>query len=327
MNQNLFLGVAQCCMVFMLGFACQVTAVETKFPSRPIRFIVPFVPGAGTDITARTVALKMADLLAQQIVVDNRPGAAGNIGLDLAAKSPPDGYTVTLVSATHTVNYTLQKNLPYDLIKDFAPISQVTSQPYCLTVNAALPARSLKEMIELIKNKPNYYTYGSSGSGGLSHLAGTLMSSMAKVNWIHVPYKGGAAAINDMLGGQIHSLFATIIGTQQHVKAGRLRWLAVSMKKRSPVLPDMPTMSEAGLPGYDINGWYGILAPAATPKTILDQLNHAVLEALKYPEVGPRFATDGSEPAGTTRTQFTQHILAEVAKHAKLIKEANIKLD
>jgi len=311
----------------MLGFACQVKAVETKFPTRPIRFIVPFVPGAGTDITARTVALKMADLLAQQIVVDNRPGAAGNIGLDLAAKSPPDGYTVTLVSATHTVNYTLQKNLPYDLIKDFAPISQVTSQPYCLTVNAAVPARSLKEMIELIKNKPNYYTYGSSGSGGLSHLAGTLMSSMAKVNWIHVPYKGGAAAINDMLGGQIHSLFATIIGTQQHVKAGRLRWLAVSMKKRSPVLPDMPTMSEAGLPGYDINGWYGILAPAATPKPILDQLNHAVLEALKYPEVGPRFATDGSEPAGATRAQFTQHILAEVAKHAKLIKEANIKLD
>ncbi len=297
-----------------------------QYPTRPIRFIVPFQPGAGSDITARTVAGKMSDLLRQQVVVDNRPGASGNIGLELTARAAPDGYTVVLMSATTTVNAVVQK-LPFDLARDFAPVSQMTSQPYCLTVHPSIPSKTAREFIELIRAKPNFYTYGSSGTGGLSHLAGALMSSMAKVNWIHVPYKGGAPGITDMLGGQIHSQFATIIGTQAHVKAGKLRWLAVSTLKRSAAVPDLPTMSEAALPGFDINGWYGMLAPAALPKPVLASLNRAVLEALKAPDVGPRFAADGSEPVGSTPEAFAAHIKREIAKYAKVTKDAGMKID
>ena len=297
------------------------------YPTRPIRFIVPFQPGAGTDITARTVAGKMSELLGQQVVVDNRPGASGNIGLELVARAAPDGYTVALVSATMTVNSVLQKRMPFDLTRDFAPVSQMTSQPYCLTVHPSIPSKTVRDFIELVRAKPNFYTYGSSGTGGLSHLAGALMASMAKVNWIHVPYKGGAPGITDMLGGQIHSQFATIIGTQAHVKAGKLRWLAVSTLKRSSAVPDLPTMSEAALPGFDINGWYGMLAPAAIPKPVLDKLSRSVLDALKAPDVGPRFAADGSEPVGTMPDVFAAHIKREIAKYAKVTQDAGMKIE
>ena len=296
------------------------------YPARPIRFIVPFQPGAGSDITARTVAGKMSDLLSQQVVVDNRPGASGNIGLELTARAAPDGYTVVLMSATTSVNAVVQK-LPFDVVRDFAPVSQMTSQPYCLTVHPGIPSKTAREFIELIRAKPNFYTYGSSGTGGLSHLSGALLASMAKVNWIHVPYKGGAPGITDMLGGQIHSQFATIIGTQAHVKAGKLRWLAVSTLKRSAAVPDLPTMSEAALPGFDINGWYGMLAPAALPKPALATLNRAVLEALKAPDVGPRFAADGSEPVGSTPEAFAAHIKREIVKYAQVTKDAGMKIE
>jgi tripartite-type tricarboxylate transporter receptor subunit TctC len=302
------------------------TRSAQAYPTRPIRFIVPFQPGAGSDITARTVAGKMSDLLSQQVVVDNRPGASGNIGLELTARAAPDGYTVVLMSATTTVNSVLQK-MPFDVTRDFAAVSQMTSQPYCLTVHPGIPSKTAREFIELVRAKPNFYTYGSSGTGGLSHLAGALMSSMAKVNWIHVPYKGGAPGITDMLGGQIHSQFATIIGTQAHVKAGKLRWLAVSTLKRSSALPDLPTMSEAALLGFDINGWYGMLAPAAIPKPVLATLNRAVLEALKAPDVGPRFAADGSEPVGSSSEAFAAHIKREIAKYAKVTQDAGMKID
>lgn len=298
-----------------------------QYPTRPIRFIVPFQPGAGTDITARTVAGKMSEKFGQQVVVDNRPGASGNIGLDLVARAAPDGYTIGLISATVTVNSVLQKKMPFDLARDFAPVSQMTSQPYCLTVHPSIPSKTARDFIELVRAKPNFYTYGSSGTGGLSHLAGALLSSMAKVNWIHVPYKGGAPGITDMLGGQINSQFATIIGTQAHVKAGKLRWLAVSTIKRSSALPDLPTMSEAALPGFDINGWYGMLAPAAIPKPMLATLNRAVIDALKAPDVGPRFAADGSEPVGSLSDDFTAHIKREITKYAKVTKDAGMKIE
>ena len=303
------------------------TGTGQAYPARPIRFIVPFQPGAGTDITARTVAGKMSEKFGQQVVVDNRPGASGNIGLELVARAAPDGYTIGLISATVTVNSVLQKKMPFDLARDFAPVSQMTSQPYCLTVHPSIPSKTARDFIELVRAKPNFYTYGSSGTGGLSHLAGALLSSMAKVSWIHVPYKGGAPGITDMLGGQINSQFATIIGTQAHVKAGKLRWLAVSTIKRSSALPDLPTMSEAALPGFDINGWYGMLAPAAIPKPMLATLNRAVIDALKAPDVGPRFAADGSEPVGSLSDDFTAHIKREIAKYAKVTKDAGMKID
>lgn len=302
-------------------------AGPSSFPNKPIRFIVPFVAGAGTDITARTVAHKLSEAFGQQVVVDNRPGAAGNIGMELAAKSPPDGYTIALVSATHSVNPSLHKKLAYDLVRDFAAVSQVTAQPYCLTVHPSVPAKSVKELIELIRSKPNFYTYGSSGAGGLSHLAGTLFGSLAKVEWIHVPYKGGAAGITDMLGGQIHSQFATIIGTAGYVKAGKLRWLAVSTATRSRAAPELPTVAEAGVPGYEISGWYGVLAPVATPRTIVEFLNRGIVEALKAPEVGPRFAADGSEPVGSSPGQFAAHIKSEIARNARLVKAAGMRAE
>jgi tripartite-type tricarboxylate transporter receptor subunit TctC len=322
MFKNKYLQISFAATLLLAG-----NTTAQQYPTRPIRFIVPFQPGAGTDITARTVAGKMSELLGQQVVVDNRPGASGNIGLELVARAAPDGYTIGLVSATVSVNSVLQKRMPFDLTRDFAPVSQMTSQPYCLTVHPGIPSKTAREFIELVRAKPNFYTYGSSGTGGLSHLAGALLSSMAKVNWIHVPYKGGAPGITDMLGGQIHSQFATIIGTQAHVKAGKLRWLAVSTLKRSSAVPDLPTMSEAALPGFDINGWYGMLAPVAMPKPVLDKLSRSVLDALKAPDVGPRFAADGSEPVGTTPEVFTAHIKREIAKYAKVTQDAGMKID
>ncbi len=304
-----------------------MSAADTggKYPVRPIRFIVPFVAGAGTDITARTVAQKIAESLPAQLVVDNRPGAAGNIGMDIAAKAPSDGYTIVLVSATHSVNPALHKHLPYDLVRDFEPISQVTAQPYCLTVHPSVPATSVKQLVALIAGKPRYYTYGSSGTGGLSHLAGTLFGALAHVDWIHVPYKGGAAAINDLLGGQIHALFATIIGTRAHVNAGRLRWLAVSSAKRSQAVSELPTVAEAGLPGYAVSGWYGILAPARTPKPIIELLNKHTVAGLRSPDVAQRFSADGSEPVGSSPGEFAAHIKSEIEKNARLVKAAGMQ--
>ena len=322
MFKNKYLKLSLIVTLLLAGAAQAQT-----YPTRPIRFIVPFQPGAGTDITARTVAGKMNELLAQQVVVDNRPGASGNIGLELVARAPADGYTIGLISATVTVNSVLQKRMPFDITLDFAAVSQMTSQPYCLTVHPGIPSKTAREFIELVRVKPNFYTYGSSGTGGLSHLAGALLATMAKVNWIHVPYKGGAPGITDMLGGQINSQFATIIGTQAHVKAGKLRWLALSTLKRSTALPDLPTLAEAALPGFDINGWYGMLAPAAIPKPALAKLNRAVLEALKAPDVGPRFAADGSEPVGSSSDDFSTHIKREITKYAKVTKDAGMKID
>ncbi len=296
------------------------------FPTRPIRFIVPFVAGAGTDITARTVAQKLGERVGQQVVVDNRPGAAGNIGMELTAKAPPDGYTMALVSASHTVNRSLQK-LNYDLLRDFAPLSQMTSQPYCLTVHPSVPAHSVKDLLALAKAKPNTLTYGSSGTGGLSHLAGAMLGALAKIDWIHVPYKGGAAAINDMLGGQINAQFTTIIGTVQHVKAGRLRWLAISTAKRSAAAPDLPTVAEAGVPGYAVEGWYGILAPAATPPRVIEALGRELAASVRSPDVNDRFAVDGSVPVGSSPAEFTAHIRGEVAKWAKVTKDIGMRAE
>ncbi|OGA56483.1 MAG: hypothetical protein A3F74_14475 [Betaproteobacteria bacterium RIFCSPLOWO2_12_FULL_62_58] len=295
-----------------------------KYPTKPIRFIVPFVPGGGTDITARAVGAKMSETFGQQVVIDNRPGAAGNIGMDIAAKSPPDGYTVVLVSATHSVNPSLNKNLPYDLVRDLAAISQVTAQPYALTVHPSLPARSVNELVGLLRAKPNFYTYGSSGTGGLSHLAGALLGSLGKAQWIHVPYKGGAAAMTDLMGGRITVLFATIIGTRVHVNSGKMRWLAVSTAKRSSAAPELPTVAEAGLPGFEISGWYGVLAAAKTPKSIIATLNRAIVDAVKSPDVGPKFAADGSDPVGSSPEEFAAHIKAAIAKNGQIIRDAGI---
>jgi tripartite-type tricarboxylate transporter receptor subunit TctC len=313
--------------VFICGLILPlVTVAADTYPNRPIRFIVPLTAGAGSDTTARAVAQKLGEILGHQVVVDNRPGAAGNIGLELAAKSPPDGYTIVLVSASNTVNPALIK-VPFDLVRDFAPVSQLTAQPYALTVHVSVPAKSIREFVELARSKPRTLTYGSSGTGGLSHLASELFAQMTKIEWIHVPYKGGAAGINDLLGGQINAQFTTLIGTVQHVKSGRLRWLALSTAQRSRAAPDLPTIAESGVPGFDVGGWYGVLAPAKTPPATVKLLSESIVKALKAPDVGERFAADGSEPVGRTPENFAAYIKSEIARWAKVVKEIGIKAE
>ena len=297
------------------------------YPNRPIRFIVPLAAGAGSDTTARTVAQKLSENLRHQVVVDNRPGASGNIGLELAAKAPPDGYTIVLVSASNTVNPALYKQPPFDLVRDFAPVSQMTAQPYCLAVHASVPAKTVRELIDLARARPGTLTYGSSGTGGLSHLAGVVFAHLAKIDWLHVPYKGGAAGINDLLGGQINSQFTTIIGTIQHVKAGRLRWLAISTAQRSRAVPELPTIAEAGVPGFDVSGWYGVLAPARTPPQVVAFLSNEIVRALKAPDVGERFAVDGSEPIGRTPENFSAYIKSEIVRWARVVKETGVRAE
>ncbi len=297
------------------------------YPAKPIRLIIPFASGGGTDITGRTIALKLTEAWGQTVVPDNRPGANGTIGVELAVKSPPDGYTLTMISSSHSVNVSLYRKLPYDLVKDLAPITQATSQPYALVVHPSVPAKSVQELIALAKAKPGTLNYGSSGTGGLSHLSGALLASLAGIAITHVPYKGGAPAMTDVIGGQIQMLFSTILQSHAHIKAGRLRALAVTTAKRSAAAPELPTMREAGVAGYEVAGWYGILAPATTPPAIIAKLNKEVVRILHTDDVKERLSADGSEPVGNTPEQFGAHIKSEVAKWAKVVKAAGISAE
>jgi tripartite-type tricarboxylate transporter receptor subunit TctC len=304
-----------------------VAAQPAAYPTKPIRLIVPFAPGGGTDITGRTIAHKLGERWGQQVVTDNRPGANGTIGADLIAKAAPDGYTIGMITSSHSVNPSLMKKLPYDLEKDLAPLTQATTQPYALVLHPAVPAKSLKELIALAQAKPGALNYGSSGTGGLSHLSGALLGSLAKVNLVHVPYKGGSPAMTDVIGGQIQMLFSTLLQAQAHIKSGRLRAIAVTTARRSPAAPDLPTMQEAGLPGYEVAGWYGVVAPAGLPKPLIARLNREIADILRSPEVRDRLAADGSEPVGSTSEAFGLHIRSEVAKWRRLIAETGIRAE
>jgi tripartite-type tricarboxylate transporter receptor subunit TctC len=300
---------------------------ETAYPTKPIRLIIPFAPGGGTDITARVLAQKLTEALGQTVVADNRAGANGTIGAELAAKSPPDGYTISMISSSHSVNPSLMRKLQYDLISDLAPITQATTQPYALVVNPGVPAKSVQELIALAKAKPGALNYGSSGTGGLSHLSGALFGALAGIDIHHVPYKGGAPALTDVISGQIEMLYSTILQASPHLKSGRLRALAVTTAKRSQSMPELPTMAQAGVPGYEVAGWYGVVAPAKTPRPVIVRLNQEMVRALKMPDVAEKLAADGSEPVGSTPEAFGAHIRAEVAKWRKLIQQVGIRAE
>jgi tripartite-type tricarboxylate transporter receptor subunit TctC len=297
------------------------------YPAKPIRLIVPFAPGGGTDLTARAIAQKLTEALGQTVVADNRAGANGTIGADIAAKGQPDGYTISMISSSHSVNPSLMKKVPYDLVNDLAPITQATSQPYALVLHPSVPAKSVKELIGLARAKPGSLNYGSSGTGGLSHLSGALFGSLAHIEIVHIPYKGGAPALTDVIAGQIQMLYSTILQSQAQLKAGRLKALAVTTAKRSRAAPELPTMAEAGVPGYEVAGWYGIVAPPQTPKPIITKLNGEIVRILKLPDVGEKLAADGSEPVGSTPEAFGAHIKTEVAKWRKLIQQTGIKAE
>ena len=302
-------------------------AIAQQYPTKPIRLIVPFAPGGGTDITARAIAMKLTEALGQTVVVDNRAGANGTIGADIAAKAPPDGYTLSMISSSHSVNPSIMKKLPYDLVTDLAPVTQATSQPYALVLHPSVAAKSVKELIALVKAKPNSLNYGSSGTGGLSHLSGALLCSMTGITMTHIPYKGGSPALTDLVGGQIQLLFSTILQAQSQLKGGRVRALAVTTAKRSAGAPDLPTMHEAGVTGYEVAGGYGMVAPLKTPAAIIARLNTEAVKALRGSDIKDKLAADGSEPVGSTSEAFGLHIKTEVAKWNKLVKEASIRAE
>jgi tripartite-type tricarboxylate transporter receptor subunit TctC len=319
-----------CTVSAVACLACAIVAqaaATPQYPLKPVRLLVPFAPGGGTDITARTIAQHLSDRLGQQFVADNRPGANGTIGVDILTKAVPDGYTLSMISSSHSVNASLIRNLPYDLTRDVLPITQATTQPYALVVHPSVQAKSVKELIAVAKAKPGQLNYGSSGTGGLSHLSGALFSNLAQIDIVHIPYKGGNPAMVDVIAGQIQMLYSTILQAQPHIKAGKLRPLAVTTAKRSRAAADLPTMQEAGVKGYEVAGWYGVIAPLKTPQPIVARLNKEIVEILRQPDVATRLAADGSEPVGSTAEDFGKHIRSEVAKWAKLTKQMNIRMD
>lgn len=301
-------------------------AASDDYPNKPIRLIVPFVPGAGTDITGRTIAAKLSERWGQQVVVDNRTGAAGAIGVEVTSKAAPDGYTICLISASHAVNSATNPKLPYDLTKDLQGVSQATSLFYVMYVHPSVPAKNVQEFIAYTRSNPGKLNFGSSGTGGLQHLAGEMFNYLAKTQMTHVPYKGGAAVIVDVLANNIQVGYGTVLSLRPHFKAGKLRWLAMTAKQRSPSAPEIPTLAESGVPGYEVDQWYGVIASSKVPRPIIDKLSQAIAEGIKSPDVAQRLAAEGSIPVGSTSEQFTAHIRGEVGKWKKLVQDAGLKL-
>ncbi|HSF57914.1 MAG TPA: tripartite tricarboxylate transporter substrate binding protein [Candidatus Binatia bacterium] len=302
-------------------------ALAQNYPTKPITMIVPFPPGGTTDILARTVGQKLTEAWGQQTVVDNRPGAGATLGAGLAAKASPDGYTVLMGAVHHTIAPGVYKKLPYDFQKDFAPITIVAEVPNVLVVNPSLPAKTVKELIAHAKANPGKLTYGSNGLGTAHHVIGENFKLQAGVDIVHVPYKGSGPAVTDLLGGQISMMFDTVTSALPHIKAGKLRPLAVTTAKRSTALPDVPTLAEAALPGFDIGSWFGVLAPVKTPKEITAKLNAEIVKILNMPDVKNRLLEIGAEPVGNTPEQMAARIKEETVKFAQIAKQANVTLE
>jgi tripartite-type tricarboxylate transporter receptor subunit TctC len=313
--------------LFVLTGTSEGAPAQT-YPDKPIRLVVPFSAGGTTDILARAVGQKLGEHLGQQVVVDNKPGAGGNIGSDIVAKSAPDGYTLVMGTVgTHAINASLYKKMPYDHIKDFVPVSLVALVPNILVVHPSVPANSVKELIAYAKANPGKLNFASSGNGTSIHLSGELFKTTAGVEMTHVPYKGSAPAVTDLLGGQVQLMFDNMPSALPHVKAGKLKALGVTTAKRFPAAPDIPTIAEAGVPGYEASSWFGVLAPAGTPKEIVNKLSSEIAKILQTPEIKERLLSQGAEPVGNTPDQFTAFIKAETAKWAKVVKESGATVD
>ncbi len=306
----------------------QAAAAADAYPAKPIRFVVAFPPGGGTDIIARSIAQKLAERIAQQVVVDNRPGAGGNIGTDIVAKSAPDGYTILMGSAGPlAINASLFAKMPFDPIKDLAPVTLAASTPNVLVVHPSLPARTVKELIALARARPGEINFASSGHGTPAHLAGELFNSMAGVKLVHVPYKGAAPALADLLGGQVQIMFSTMPPALPHVKDGKLRALAVTSRKRSPATPELPTIDEAALPGFEAITWHGVVVPVGTPAAIIARLNREIVAVLHLPDVVERLSNQGAEALGSTPEEFASYIRSESIKWAKVVRESGAKAE
>lgn len=297
------------------------------WPVKPLRFILPFPPGGGTDILGRLIAERLTANLGQPVVTENRGGAGGNVGAEAAAKSAPDGYTIVLVAPSLAISPSLYSKLNYDPVKDFAPVSLVATVPNVMITNPALPAGTLAEFIRLAKTRPGEMNFGSGGSGTSNHLAGELFNIVAGVKLVHVPYKGVNLAMNDVLSGRVQLVVIGIPAAAPHIKAGKLRGLALVAPQRSPVLPDVPTVAEAGLPKFEVTTWYGILAPAGTPRTIVARLNAELVKIMHAPELKERFDALATDPVTSTPEEFAALIKSEIAKWRGVVREAGLKAD
>lgn len=314
----------QCCL-WLPGM--QTVAFAQEYPSKPVRIIVPFAAGGGSDILTRYIALQLSEVLRQSIVVDNRTGGGGIVGTELGARAEPDGYTLLETAATTLAVLPAMTKVPYDAVKDFAPVALLGSSPQLLVVHPSVPARSVKEMVALAKEKSSLLNYGSSGNGGSAHLGAELLKSAAGIQMTHIPYKGNGPALVDLVGGQIQVGITSMVSTVPYVKSGRLRALAITSTKRSKIMPDTPTIAESGYPGCEVSSWYGLLAPARTPAPIVSKLNQAIAKILVRRDVAERLAADGVDPGGDTPDSFAVYIKSEIEKWGKVIKIARIKVD
>jgi len=310
----------------MLGAA--TAGLAQGYPAKPVRLVLPYPPGGGSDTIARPLAQKMSEGLGQQVVVENRGGAGGNIGMEYAARSAPDGYTIVLaLTAQLAVNPGLYPKLPYDPIRDYAPITLLGSGGYILVVHPSLPVKSVMELVAFARARPGQIAYSSSGNGSGGHLAVVLMNNMAGIRMLHVPYKGGGPALMDMIAGQVQLLFATQLASWPHVQSGRIRALASSIAKRPASLPDLPTVAEAGVPGFDAGVWYAVLAPAGTPREIVMRLNGEIARVLSQPDYRNLLVNNTINPIGSSPEELARYIKSELVKWAKVIKDANVRVD
>lgn len=317
-------------LVALIGIAILVPGTSANSadgpPGKPIRFIVPFAAGGGTDIAARLYAATLTRQMGQNFVVDNRPGASGAVGVDITAKAPPDGQTICIISASNTVNSAVNQRLSYDLAKDLQGVSQVTSAFFILVVHQSSSIKSTKDLVTYAKTQPGKLNYGSSGAGGITHLAGELFSHLAKIKMVHIPYRGESAAIADLLGGQTQLQFASPLNASPHLNSGKLRALGISSSKRNPAMADIPTIAESGVPGYDVSQWYGVITSAKVPMAQVNRLSDAFATAAKDPEILQRLRTDGVDAVSSKPGAFQAHVAAEISKWAKLVKESGLQL-
>jgi len=313
--------------VLALALAFATSAFAQSYPSKPIKIVVPYPPGGFNDTLGRTLAAKFTEAWGQPAVVENKPGANTLIGSDFVAKSPPDGYTLLVVAFPFAVTPSLIRNMPYDTLKDFAPVVLAAQSPNLLVVNPSLPVKSVGELIALAKAKPNSLSYASTGNGSSNHISMELFKSLAGVQIVHIPYKGSAPAVTDLLGGQVQLMFDNVPNVLPHVKAGKLVALGQTGVKRSPLISDIPTVAEAGVAGYEVTVWFGLVAPAGTPREVVQKLNAETVRILALPDVRERFLAQGVEPAGGTPEQFAEHIRAQMAKWAKVVADAGVKAE
>jgi len=309
----------------LLGATFACGAAAQGYPSKPIRVIVGQAPGGATDIVSRALAQKLTDGLGQTVVIDNRSGAAGSIGSAIAASAPPDGYTALIVSSTYTINPSLYKKLPFDPIRDLQPVTLIASSPFLLMVHPSIAAKTPRELIALAKTRK--LTFASGGIGSSGHLAAELFSSMAGIELTHVPYKGAGPALIDTLGGQVNLIMSSIVSGMPYAKAGRLRALAITTRTRSPALPELPTISESALPGYDFSSWYGLMVPAGTPQPVIGRLHDETVKALKLPDLQQRLASEGCDAVGSTPEQLGAYIRTEMARWAKVVKASGMQAE